>query len=161
MDVAGILAIFIGGFALGALSSHLFRGDRRDQTLSKRLDEVHAEFANYQESVDQHFAKTADLINDLTDSYVEVHQHLARGAQTLSKRNQQLYKQKREALEDQSDRFDEVEPKLQQANEELEEELAEIIDRMEPPKDYAPKGKSNEKGTLSEDYGLKATESTS
>lgn len=39
--------------------------------------------AAYQEEVADHFVKTAELVNSLTDSYKEVFDHLRQGAETL------------------------------------------------------------------------------
>ena len=38
----------------------------------------------YKASVNTHFNKTSDLVNELTQDYVKVYRHLAEGAQTLS-----------------------------------------------------------------------------
>jgi hypothetical protein len=39
--------------------------------------------SSYKASVDSHFDKTSELVNDLTQNYVKVYRHLAEGAQTL------------------------------------------------------------------------------
>ena len=41
------------------------------------------ELSSYKTSVNSHFDKTSELVNDLTQNYVKVYQHLAEGAQTL------------------------------------------------------------------------------
>lgn len=134
MDWLSALAILFVGLLAGILISRwIFAEKDRAQNLSKQLDEIHAEYAVYQEKVDQHFRKTADLVNDLTKTYSAIHQHLAMGAQTLSKRTL-------------------AQTEIQQ-NFLSPSDKSQTNDFLEPPRDYAPK-ENNDKGTLAEDFGL-------
>jgi len=82
------LAILSVGIVVGvAISKWVVFQQGRASELAHQLDEVHAEYASYQEKVDQHFRKTADLLNQLSSNYGAMHQHLALGVQTLSQRN--------------------------------------------------------------------------
>ena len=73
---AGIL---IGALAYRLLSPSVKKIDEVKSDLNKSREEM----ASYKASVNQHFNKTSDLVNDLTQNYVKVYQHLADGAQTL------------------------------------------------------------------------------
>lgn len=80
-----------GGIALlaGALSgvlAHRLLGPRTDDVdkLKAELQQSREEMAAYKTSVNSHFSKTSDLVNELTQDYVKVYRHLAEGAQALS-----------------------------------------------------------------------------
>ena len=80
-----------GGIALlaGALSgvlAHRLLGPRTDDVdkLKAELQQSREEMAAYKTSVNSHFSKTSDLVNELTQDYVKVYRHLAEGAQNLS-----------------------------------------------------------------------------
>lgn len=104
---------------------------QRQAELEKQLSEMHKEQQSYQQEVNTHFEKSAELLNQLTDSYKDVHRHLAEGAQSLATSGQSNFK----ALAQ-----DEEESNLEQP--------------LNPPLDYAATS-----GTLREDFGLeKATE---
>lgn len=138
--------IALVALSIGALAG-FFAGRswsvRHDKTaaLSRQLDETHAEYSHYQDQVDQHFHKTADLINNLTHTYSEIHQHLSDGAQRLSKRT--LAKT---PIEQNFLRNTEATPTL-------EINSPATNSAIEPPRDYAPKN-SNEPGALSENFDI-------
>ena len=52
--------------------------------LRVKLEHSRTELERYRESVNGHFNKTSDLVNDLTQDFVKVYRHLSEGAQTLS-----------------------------------------------------------------------------
>lgn len=146
MDWVNGFILMLGGAVIGGVIVYLARTERqKDQVLSKRLDEVHSEFAAYQQSVDAHFAKTAELVNKLSEDYIAVHQHLSQGAQTLVKHPPLASNQQFNAIESQI---------AEQAAIEADKEPLSETD-LEPPKDYAPKHSPKEAGTLSEKFGLK------
>ena len=79
----GLMYVFVAGiFGLlfGMLVMHLLQqknaGSSDVKAVKEKLD-------NYQQQVESHFAKTADLIDNLTDSYKEVFQHLSESAEKL------------------------------------------------------------------------------
>jgi len=73
VTIALVAGVLIGALAYRLLSPSV-----------KRIDEVESEeMVSYKASVNQHFNKTSELVNDLTQNYVKVYQHLADGAQTL------------------------------------------------------------------------------
>jgi len=57
--------------------------DKQRDKLKDELERVRAELKEQREQVDNHFLKTAQLFNRLTDDYREIYEHLATGAQTL------------------------------------------------------------------------------
>ncbi len=79
----GVLALLAGAM-LGALAYRLFAPSlmKADKVRSD-LEAARQELIDYKASVNSHFHKTSELVNDLTQNYVKVYQHLAEGAQTL------------------------------------------------------------------------------
>jgi len=73
------------GFMLGVLLLRLLNPAAGDVArLRAELEQARSEMASYKASVNDHFNKTSDLVNELTQDYVKVYRHLAEGAQTLS-----------------------------------------------------------------------------
>lgn len=86
--MTGLIAvcIFAAGCIVGALIHKLISNSSGTASkLSKDLDHVSQDFADYQDKVNAHFKETADLVHNLTQNYVAVHQKLASGAQELSR----------------------------------------------------------------------------
>lgn len=79
----GFIALVAGGL-IGALAYRLLAPSltKADQVRSE-LESARQELIDYKASVNSHFDKTSELVNDLTQNYVKVYQHLAEGAQTL------------------------------------------------------------------------------
>lgn len=79
----GIVALLVGAI-IGALAYRLLAPSvkQADKTRTE-LDATREELNSYKVSVNQHFNKTSELVNDLAQNYVKVYQHLAQGAQTL------------------------------------------------------------------------------
>ncbi len=83
---AALVAIFclILGVVCGLLFGRATNAPFQEaQQLKDSLDQVQSEFDAYKVEVTQHFTKTAELVNSMTDNYRNVHTHLAGGAQTL------------------------------------------------------------------------------
>ena len=72
----GMLVGYLGGLLI---SRYLGGGKRVEEDLWK----MRQEHERYREEVNQHFAKSADLLNNLTESYREVYRHMARSADKL------------------------------------------------------------------------------
>ena len=157
MEENSIWIIGIVALAAGALIGYLMgrSGDNSgQQKLVDQLNEAQQELSEYKEQVNGHFEKTADLVNNLTESYREVHQHLAQGSENLCKGAHspaQLDSDTQPKLAELTD--SEQEEQIPTVTDEVtaEPEVPEII---EPPRDYAPKS-PDEEGTLSEKFGLK------
>lgn len=83
---AALVAIFclILGVVCGLLFGRATNAPYQEaQELKDSLNQVQSEFDTYKAEVTQHFTKTAELVNSMTDNYRNVHTHLAGGAQTL------------------------------------------------------------------------------
>ena len=79
----GIIAL-VAGAMIGALAYRLLAPSvKQVDKIRSELDMAREELSSYQASVNSHFNKTSELVNDLTQNYVKVYRHLAEGAQTL------------------------------------------------------------------------------
>ena len=77
-------AIAIVGLWLGWLAGRRTSGTaKKYQDVSRKLDQVMQDKKTYENEVVEHFTETAKLLNNLTDSYREVHNQLATGAAAL------------------------------------------------------------------------------
>ena len=139
--IAGIAMGLVGlllGWLVGRRSSP---GARKHRALTLKLDQVIQDKKAYEDEVVEHFTETARLLNNLTESYREVHNHLAEGAADLCHGKGPV------SLEH-----------IQNRNEPAE--IPANLVPIQPPLDYAPKIYPDEKGMLNEEFGLerKATE---
>jgi uncharacterized protein len=133
--MTGLVCLFFGA-AMGALILQVFRAKILEHSLEKQLYDSEHSLQSYQRDVTEHFAKTAQLVNNLTDAYRDVHKHLATGALKLATpaisreimNSVQSYNNPTSTFTDET--------------------------QVEPPKDWAPK-KPGRKGVLSEDYDLR------
>lgn len=133
MSWLNALAILALGAVIGALLLYALLPARRQYgRLMRERDEARKELNEYRRQVDQHFVRTAELVNQLTESYRQVHEHLSSGAHDLCS------EAGRRLASDAS--LDALAP---------EDASADTTDTG-PPLDYAPSAR----GTLSEDYGL-------
>jgi uncharacterized membrane-anchored protein YhcB (DUF1043 family) len=74
----------VGGGIIGAIIyRNLTPGKKKTDDLKAELDAARLEMETYKTSVNSHFDKTAELVNELTQDYVKVYKHLAEGAQAL------------------------------------------------------------------------------
>ena len=146
MDQNTVWVIAIAALIVGALLGFLFgrngNSGSREVRLAEELDRTQHELEKYRDEVNQHFSVTADLVNDLTNQYQKVHQHLASSASVLC-RDEKLVAtlQKQAGIEQQAS---ETEPEPQAKS-----------DEIHMPLDYAPKRDQNEPGTLSDRFGLR------
>ncbi|HET8705445.1 MAG TPA: DUF1043 family protein [Pseudomonadales bacterium] len=154
--------IFLFGIVAGGLLYRWFlqSNDHEQDKVEKQLRELQEEFAAYRENVNLHFSKTTELVNNLTESYSEVHKHLVEGAQFLSHAPQsgaQISFPKQELSSLESDGVKEFIPLESKINTDaLIEATADAdFDSVQAPRDYAPRANPNEPGTLSEGFGLK------
>ncbi|MEW7980725.1 MAG: DUF1043 family protein [gamma proteobacterium symbiont of Phacoides pectinatus] len=74
---------FLAGTAVGVFIALNLRSGKDAAALKERLERLQQEFDEYRTAVGRHFVETSTLVNNLTQSYREVHQHLSGGAQTL------------------------------------------------------------------------------
>ncbi len=136
--------IAFGGLFVGLLIGVLVgkktgAGYKRGQQLESRLASTEAELEAYKQSVQSHFSETAEAFQSLNSSYALLQQKLAGGAQALC--------------------GEASGPLLQAPGSVPEESSADANDMqtelpLEPPRDYAPKKSPDEKGMLTEEFGL-------
>lgn len=81
----GFLITLIVGAGCGILLSWFgFLGlGRQGKQMQEQLRATEEKLEHYQQDVHTHFSKTADLINQLTNTYHSLHEHLSIGAYTL------------------------------------------------------------------------------
>jgi uncharacterized membrane-anchored protein YhcB (DUF1043 family) len=127
------------GVVIGVAVTRYMNPQRKEnQLLEDRLEKAEHTLSEYQHQVTEHFTQTASLVNNLTESYRDIHEHLASSALKLSN-------------------LDISQPVIiADARSTLAAQVA-SGQPIEPPKDYAPK-ESEGPGTLSEEYGLRDDE---
>jgi uncharacterized membrane-anchored protein YhcB (DUF1043 family) len=141
ITLIGVAAVaLIVGCLLGVLLNRtLSPKEQRARTLEAKLKDGELQLVQYQQEVTKHFAQTASLVNTLTQSYKDVHEHLASDA--LKFANVDISRQLLKSSET-SDFLSE--PNMDEKE-------------IHAPKDWAPKTPGTE-GTLSESFGLKDTD---
>jgi uncharacterized membrane-anchored protein YhcB (DUF1043 family) len=75
-----VVAAGVAGLLLGMGIMYVMHRQGHDSGQTKAVEK---KLERYQQEVEQHFAKTADLIDNLTSSYQEVFQHLSDSAEHL------------------------------------------------------------------------------
>lgn len=131
------LVCLVAGAGIGAAALYVFRSQLLGRDIEQRLHQAESSLQGYQRDVAEHFAQTSQLVNNMTNAYREVHEHLANGALKLAT----------PAISRQI---------LDSANNNLGSGTKAFINeqRIEPPRDWAPKA-PGAKGTLSDDYDLR------
>jgi uncharacterized membrane-anchored protein YhcB (DUF1043 family) len=127
----GLVGVLLGWVA-GRRSSP---GAKKHRALTLKLDQVIQDKKAYEDDVVEHFTETAKLLNNLTESYRDVHNHLAQGAASLCQGKGPV------SLEHIQNRRDDT-------------EIPANLVPIQPPLDYAPKSSPDEKGMLNEEFGL-------
>lgn len=128
--IVATTTFIVGSLLSLVLTRTLSSGEQKTRLLETRLQQAEESLSDYQQEVTEHFAETAQLVNNLTQNYKEVHEHLASNALKLAN----------------------VDISRQLLSTNITGENAELTikeDEFQPPKDWAPS-----EGTLSEDYGL-------
>lgn len=134
--IVGAVSLIAGVLIGGAFANKLNIRPSRVQELEKEIRDLKDGQLQYQDSVSDHFSMTAELVQHMTESYKEVYQHLATGAQDLCSAEvaSKLLPAGRDAV-------------FETSNEQEDNSVL-------PPKDYAAKQDPDQKGALSEDFGL-------
>lgn len=134
--LAAIAALIIG-VIIGILIGRSGQGSTlRQRRAEQQIEEIRNEYTRYQAQVNEHFMESAHLLRRFNDSYRDVNQHMARGANRLCNDEEWLHELEQE-----------------NARARLEADTSDK-DGAEPPRDYAPKSDPGEKGTLAEDFGM-------
>jgi len=100
--VLGIIVAAAAGFFIG----RNFSGEAREKSrLEQEVQEKQAELDAFRNKVTNHFEKTADLFNQVSDSYQSLYDHIAQSSNQLCSAPsfQSLPKQENEKLEAQAD----------------------------------------------------------
>lgn len=126
------------GVVVGFLVARLLPNTAPNGT-QRQLDDIQERFDTYQNEVVTHFNSTANLVQKLSQSYQDVQEHLAEGANRLA--TDELTRQRLLAA---------LHPEANQ----VQRDRLTPPRTTEPPKDYAPKT-PNSPGMLDEHYGLK------
>lgn len=130
---AGLLIVgLFFGWLIGKRTS---TAGQKSREVERKLDQILQDKKIYEDEVVEHFTETAKLLNNLTESYRDVHNHLANGAGTLCQGEGPVALGRLENERDSS----EIPPNMAQ---------------IQPPLDYAPKTSPDEKGMLNEEFGL-------
>lgn len=134
--IAAGAALLILGLGLGLLFGRRTStaGNKLRET-ERKLDQVLQDKKAYEDEVVEHFTDTAKLLNNLTERYRDVHNHLAQGAGSLCQGRGPVALERLEEARNSS---------------EIPADMADI----HPPLDYAPKSSPNEKGMLNEEFGI-------
>ena len=77
---AAVVGVIIGYLASKKMGASL----KAQALLQQQIEELQKQQQNYRSEVSDHFVETAQLFNQLTNSYRDVHNHLAEGAQKLA-----------------------------------------------------------------------------
>ncbi len=134
--IAAGVALLLLGLGLGLLFGRgMSPANQRQRETERKLDQLLQDKKAYEDEVVEHFTDTAKLLNNLTERYREVHEHLAKGASTLCQGRGPVTMDRLEGGRDGS---------------EIPAHMADI----QPPLDYAPKSSPDEKGMLNEEFGI-------
>ncbi|MCR9105845.1 MAG: YhcB family protein [Gammaproteobacteria bacterium] len=134
IGAAALLALLALGIGI-AIGRSTSASGQKYREVERKLDHVLQDKKRYEDEVVEHFEETAQLLNALTESYRDVHNHLAKGAAGL------CLGQGPVSLE-------------QLSNEGDSAQIPSRLAPVHPPLDYAPKTSPDEKGMLNEEFGL-------
>jgi uncharacterized membrane-anchored protein YhcB (DUF1043 family) len=81
--LTGILFTALGAMAGSIITYLVVARHGRTRKLQKELDQLKDRFTDYRDQVTQHFMRTSQLVQEMTQSYRAVYEHLASGAQNL------------------------------------------------------------------------------
>ncbi len=134
--LVGIGALAVGMVIGVLIAGRLNASPSRIQQLENEIRKLKDSHSEYRSSVSDHFSMTAELVQHMTESYRDVYQHLASGAQDLCS----------------SDVANKLLPTDTDAV--FEPQTTEDESPLAPPRDYAAKQSPDQKGALSEDFGI-------
>jgi len=138
--ITGIVAAIAGALIAALMLKTLAPQEKQNRETEKRLQQTEDKLLSYQQEVSSHFEETSRLVNQLTQSYKDVYEHLADSALKLS--NPDLSRQLIDAGDGKLPQGGTAKPSAS------EDDVA-----TEAPRDWAPKT-PGEKGQLSEDFGM-------
>jgi len=143
------IALFTFFIGIGAgiyIHRSKYSDDSQTDKLKDEMQSLEQEFEQYKSSVSDHFSKTSTLVNELTENYVKVYQHLSEGSKSLADTDQLPL-----ALGQDEQQLTSVINRIEESGDSRQQD-----DGMEAPKDYAPKpDTADAEGTLSEAFSIK------
>ena len=139
------IAVVVGGLIGALLLKGLSPQEKQNRSLETRLQKAENQMREYQQDVSEHFAQTSELINTLTQSYRDVHEHLATGALKLT--NPDISRQL----------IDAGKGNLMISSSHSRKAGEEDESGKEPPRDWAPRN-PGDKGQLSEEFGFESAD---
>lgn len=137
--VIGLVSFAVGAMVGAIIYKQVMSDEAKVKQLEDKLEQLEREHETYKDNVHSHFNSSATLLNHLTDSYREVYRHMATGARALCPEyiSEQLTHSAKAQDALTRDSFTDADS----------QDIA-------PPRDYAAKSSPDQKGSLSEDYGL-------
>lgn len=133
-----VASSLLAGVIIGLLvGGRLSASPSRVRELEAEIKAAQEKERRYRDSVSDHFSMTADLVHHMTESYREVYEHLASGAQDL-------------CPDDVANKLLPARADAKFKNDDGSEELGALV----PPRDYAAKATPDQKGALAEGFGL-------
>lgn len=79
----GIIGLVVG-LVMGAVAMRFGSSKLRDQhAVQYELEKTRAELQDNKQELSNHFAKSAELLDEMTNSYRELYQHMAQSSQNL------------------------------------------------------------------------------
>jgi len=82
--LGAVLGFFVIGTLAGVIVTRLLmRSEDEAGSLKTKVEELTQDHKAYQDSVNEHFARTANLIETLNRNYAEIQTHLMQGAEKL------------------------------------------------------------------------------
>jgi uncharacterized membrane-anchored protein YhcB (DUF1043 family) len=141
-ELIGAVALAVlAGLVIGAFLSRRFSVEgRKQRELERDVERLAQQQKDYQQEVAAHFTDTAKLLNNLAESYRDVHNHLASGASLLCQDSPAPIIR---AIAD---------PTMKQPR-----DPANVITSISQPLDYAPRTSPGASGVLNEEFGLEKT----
>ncbi len=79
----GLLSFLLGTVIGCILTYTIVARNNRTHQLQMELNELTDDFRGYRDQVTHHFMRTSELVQEMTQSYRSVYEHLASGAQHL------------------------------------------------------------------------------
>ena len=84
IEIIGGAVLLLLGLGIGMLlGRRTSPQSQKGREVERKLDQVLQDKKAYEDEVVEHFTDTAKMLNSLTESYREVHNHLAKGAADL------------------------------------------------------------------------------
>lgn len=81
--IYGLIVLVLGfgaGFSVGRIAN---AAEKKAKGLAEELKTAQAELDRHRQQVNEHFTRTGELVNNMTESYRAVYDHLAKGARSL------------------------------------------------------------------------------